>query len=78
MSHPTWVRGLKPKFWNHSGIRIRVAPYMGAWIETEIVCSQIRRLWSHPTWVRGLKPRLYVVKFVGFGVAPYMGAWIET
>ena len=37
LSHPTWVRGLKPE----AGKMIApycVAPYMGAWIETAI-CS---------------------------------------
>ena len=34
-----------------------VAPYVGAWIETQIVKSCIMSERSHPTWVRGLKLR---------------------
>ena len=33
-SHPTWVRGLKPCIANCHLARI-VAPYVGAWIETQ-------------------------------------------
>ena len=33
-SHPTWVRGLKHACAHDFCIRIRVAPYVGAWIET--------------------------------------------
>ena len=35
-SHPTWVRGLKPSL--HPWLRLSglVAPYVGAWIETEM------------------------------------------
>ena len=34
MSHPTWVRGLKPKNGELHGMHTPVAPYVGAWIET--------------------------------------------
>ena len=33
-SHPTWVRGLKPTFADDDKHPGRVAPYVGAWIET--------------------------------------------
>ena len=33
-SHPTWVRGLKPKISLGSAAH-KVAPYVGAWIETQ-------------------------------------------
>ncbi len=33
-SHPTWVRGLKPCIRRTSSQIIKVAPYVGAWIET--------------------------------------------
>ena len=56
VSHPTWVRGLKhtvvPVCVSHS----RVAPHVGAWIET----------------------LLPVVFFMMTVVAPHVGAWIET
>ncbi len=32
-SHPMWVRGLKSKERYDTAIEIRVAPYVGAWIE---------------------------------------------
>ena len=55
MSHPMWVRGLKLTlslpFWLHSA----VAPYVGAWIETDTIYNIERRFRSHPMWVRGLK-----------------------
>ena len=34
MSHPTWVRGLKHERLAGDIIKMLVAPYMGAWIET--------------------------------------------
>ena len=36
-SHPTWVRGLKLKRQYKTKRTVRVAPYVGAWIETSIV-----------------------------------------
>ena len=55
LSHPTWVRGLKPvrpiiRFTDGA-----VAPYVGAWIETTSAFPVMRLQTSHPTWVRGLK-----------------------
>ena len=34
VSHPIWVRGLKRTPWHWHISVCRVAPYMGAWIET--------------------------------------------
>ena len=34
-SHPTWVRGLKRVIPATKSEAIKVAPYVGAWIETE-------------------------------------------
>ena len=34
---------------------LRVAPYVGAWIETKVLSLYVANLKSHPTWVRGLK-----------------------
>ena len=55
-SHPTWVRGLKLGLGNLSGNKAVVAPYVGAWIETNGQIANSGNLVSHPTWVRGLKP----------------------
>ena len=54
-----------------------VAPYVGAWIETEIVRTFASDKTSHPTWVRGLKLHELAGKQTS-KVAPYVGAWIET
>ena len=32
-----------------------VAPYVGAWIETQSYMTEVDSSESHPTWVRGLK-----------------------
>ena len=54
-SHPTWVRGLKQHIRCCYRSSLRVAPYVGAWIETGYFAPFCRLLTSHPTWVRGLK-----------------------
>ena len=36
-------------------LNMAVAPYVGAWIETQLNLSVMTRIESHPTWVRGLK-----------------------
>ena len=33
-SHPTWVRGLKQNNTRTTDVELKVAPYVGAWIET--------------------------------------------
>ena len=54
-SHPTWVRGLKRMKQSSPCEPFLVAPYVGAWIETDPKESYQTNVWSHPTWVRGLK-----------------------
>ena len=76
-SHPMWVRGLK------LGRRlifliVKVAPYVGAWIETRLRRSQFAYSLSHPMWVRGLKQLTTLIICHQLIVAPYVGAWIET
>ena len=61
-SHPTWVRGLKLSMFSLLKCVV-VAPYVGAWIETERTRDCCAELRSHPTWVRGLKRK----QFVGLG-----------
>ena len=58
VSHPMWVRGLKHSdFMEHGRLR-KVAPYVGAWIETILEgYTLILVAMSHPMWVRGLKRR---------------------
>ena len=38
-SHPTWVRGLKLKPYKANFEANGVAPYVGAWIETVLICK---------------------------------------
>ena len=55
-----WVRGLKPV---NDGIILttnRVAPHVGAWIETQGFGHLAQLVQSHPMWVRGLKQVGYV------------------
>ena len=56
-SHPTWVRGLKHLLSRRFERSKRVAPYVGAWIETQRKQCLLSAVTSHPTWVRGLKLR---------------------
>ena len=58
MSHPTWVRGLKPAGESTTRTLTSVAPYVGAWIETTSGHHMDTARESHPTWVRGLKPNM--------------------
>ena len=55
-----------------------VAPYVGAWIETELWSVSLSCSLSHPTWVRGLKHARHNNTLKSEVVAPYVGAWIET
>ena len=78
MSHPMWVRGLKRMEHTLDNVRIEVAPYVGAWIETCSALSLPVSAWSHPMWVRGLKLFGTLTSRRVSAVAPYVGAWIET
>ena len=55
MSHPMWVRGLKLQIHTSKRGRRHVAPYVGAWIETNSKELAQYQHASHPMWVRGLK-----------------------
>ena len=59
-------------------MKTKVAPYVGAWIETTAVAPSVSSASSHPTWVRGLKLQIQGEGTAHHGVAPYVGAWIET
>ena len=78
MSHPAWVRGLKPKEMRQKITKGYVAPCVGAWIETtnKLYIGQYTE--SHPAWVRGLKHCQVVAGRQLPRVAPCVGAWIET
>ena len=78
MSHPVWVRGLKPISDELKEEINRVAPCMGAWIETftptntsgDANVAPCMGAWIETTFIR----KQYNKTFV----APCMGAWIET
>ena len=78
-SHPTWVRGLKLAHQYVSYVhQHKVAPYVGAWIETIVLCINDPTSRVAPyvgAWIETLddETRMNLVK-----VAPYVGAWIET
>jgi len=55
MSHPAWVRGLKLGESEKLTCAIKVAPRVGAWIETTKEREIAKWNMSHPAWVRGLK-----------------------
>ena len=63
MSHPMWVRGLKHALFGFSLQGGKVAPYVGAWIETSVAQRTPYFLTSHPMWVRGLKQERGLVVF---------------
>ena len=50
-----WVRGLKQGQLALFRLWLPVAPYVGAWIETNRVLMWKILYKSHPMWVRGLK-----------------------
>ena len=78
VSHPTWVRGLKLKQRCRNYREVRVAPYVGAWIETTLKQEAPVNLTVAPyvgAWIE-TSARPMVIRKVT--VAPYVGAWIET
>ena len=55
-----------------------VAPYVGAWIETDVQLQKIENGLVAPyvgAWIETFYPDKV---FTLSGVAPYVGAWIET
>ena len=56
----------------------KVAPRVGAWIETKFKDLEKQINKSHPVWVRGLKLHLLICLHPTYIVAPRVGAWIET
>ena len=58
--------------------RTKVAPRVGAWIETYKWGMLLITLPSHPVWVRGLKQHAVTDNVETLFVAPRVGAWIET
>ena len=63
LSHPTWVRGLKPSFRPPS---LPCQPSHPTWVRGLKLTADddgvAHHLTSHPTWVRGLKRYMYVAR----------------
>ena len=65
VSHPVWVRGLKHVHTRKDNPDKRVAPRVGAWIETSWGLERDNYNASHPVWVRGLKHLLKNTNMAG-------------
>ena len=78
MSHPTWVRGLKPRFLLYMFHQRSVAPYVGAWIETVKIAKISQIPLVAPYVGAWIETPIYLIYKSLYPVAPYVGAWIET
>ena len=78
MSHPTWVRGLKPNTKRMKTPHSRSHPTWVRGLKLAVILYYFISTSSHPTWVRGLKHNLCRLQVQKHDVAPYVGAWIET
>ena len=78
MSHPSWVRGLKRNNRTNQTKARKVAPLVGAWIETASYILVLQVISVAPlvgAWIETSKARISRQTLV---VAPLVGAWIET
>ena len=77
-SHPTWVRGLKHEIEEQIRSSRRVAPYVGAWIETLGKAKREHDYNVAPYVGAWIETQDVSVSGDTVPVAPYVGAWIET
>ena len=54
-SRPSWARGLKLFVAVSRPVLCRVAPFVGAWVETYTLPTMLLLASSRPSWARGLK-----------------------
>ena len=73
-----WVRGLKLKNPLRNDENHGVAPYVGAWIETQYGMNNEGECSVAPYVGAWIETCDYAVAFESDQVAPYVGAWIET
>ena len=78
MSHPVWVRGLKPYFFIQQIQTIKSHPVWVRGLKHRPEYYKIEVKESHPVWVRGLKLGFERAAGGICNVAPRVGAWIET
>ena len=77
-SLPSWERGLKLSIQRNLTKVTDVAPFMGAWIETNQHRPLSARLPVAPFMGAWIETRIPLIVLPGGNVAPFMGAWIET
>ena len=77
MSHPSWVRGLKPDTADTSSMQ-GVAPLVGAWIETTLASCASSRDVVAPLVGAWIETYRIALLLQCLSVAPLVGAWIET
>ena len=66
-------------WWNPYGFRKSlVTPFVGVWIETQLLKRPRHCKKSHPSWVCGLKHTFIAFDFNTSAVTPFVGVWIET
>ena len=77
-SLPSRERGLKPRAVDDTPTAGDVAPFTGAWIETNSFASNTSRYGVAPftgAWIETCKTLRWAASV---SVAPFTGAWIET
>ena len=77
-SPPTWGRGLKHMRTHRATGICRVAPHVGAWIETKRHCHGIVTALVAPHVGAWIETKRHCHGIVTALVAPHVGAWIET
>ena len=77
-SHPVWVRGLKHSSGQWISSKVRVAPRVGAWIETYAPLTDSIRLGVAPRVGAWIETEKKMWASIDVMVAPRVGAWIET
>ena len=78
LSLPSWERGLKLVVVQSPERYITVAPFVGAWIETQVFTQQFKRPHVAPFVGAWIETQVCAVMRQDVRVAPFVGAWIET
>ena len=73
-----WVRGLKHAYGKYIAVYQRVAPHVGAWIETNFVSKLLNDKDVAPHVGAWIETTTLKNKYKSCPVAPHVGAWIET
>ena len=73
-----WVRGLKQRILEDNQCSARVAPFVGAWIETKVDCLEQNKSLVAPFVGAWIETVVDNDSKIDRKVAPFVGAWIET